>query len=88
MNLMEKLAYLRKNKQVKCEIKWEVNELHDKARNRSFKPNWWGVSGGLSLVREVKREEMFRGSCLRVMVELGGNCEDDRSEHWTNDAGL
>lgn len=86
MNLPEKLNWLRENKRVKCGVKWEVNDLHEKHRGSLVHPNWWGIAKGLEASKELSREPLpnFEKDVLKVTVDVGLNYEDDHSGHWTN----
>jgi len=87
MSLEEKLSWLRSNKQVKCQIKWEVNDVHDKARNLKDKPKWWGLSGlAVELPVRSRDNERFE-KCSIITFDIGLNYDNKGKEHWTNESG-
>jgi hypothetical protein len=86
MNLKEKLDWLRANRDVKCEVKWEVNDEHEFYRKKANKPLWWGVSGltqnGLTINVLARDDERFE-ECSVITVDIGVNLNDDGTEHVT-----
>jgi len=81
--LEEKLEGLRATRAEKCNVKWEVNEAHDKLRHAEPKPAWWGLPVSFKLVR--KDADRFAHSVVAT-VDLGLNFEADGvTAHWTND---
>lgn len=88
MNLQEKLAWLRENHEVKCGVKWEVNDVHKERREDVKLPPWWGVPSGIEMCQELDREvcgpKEERVYAERVRVDLGPNFEEDGTEYWMN----
>jgi hypothetical protein len=84
MSLDEKLAWLRSNRQVKCDIKWECNDAHDEVRSRSDKPKWWGLAGLADEITEIRRDNDRFRKCSIVTVDIGWNFEENGTPHWTN----
>lgn len=89
MNLTEKLDWLRQNREVKCGVKWEVNDAHEAKRVGQL-PRWWGIAKGLEGCKELSREVCGGGGegdkvyAERVKVDLGSNLEDDGAVHWAD----
>ena len=77
MNIEEKMAFLRKNRDWKCMVKWELLEEHEKT---------WKTNGLADLRYSVLKTEPLddknKSSKITVDVKLNGN-------HWGNDkAGI
>jgi len=84
MSLDQKLQWLRENREVKCNIKWEVNDEHDKFRNATPKPKWWGLSGIGQEVNILSRDDARFPKCSVVTVDVGLNYDENGQGHWTN----
>lgn len=96
MSLPEKLQWLKADRDIKCNIKWEVNDLHDLYRESNPKPAWWGVaelkvvdvgnSSDIDAVKVLARDDLSFQSCSVVTVDVAWNYENDGKEQWTNSA--
>jgi hypothetical protein len=94
MNLVEKLQFLRENKDWKCNMKFEVNDEHALVRRelasgkRSGFPRWWGFENAEYKI--VARKDAAQGvpSTSIVTVDLAPNSEDQDGKilHWTDNA--
>lgn len=73
MNIQEKMAFLRKNRDWKCMVKWELLDEHEK--------NW--KTNGLadlrySVLKQAPLDEQKKSTKITVDVKLNGN-------HWANE---
>lgn len=73
MNIEEKMAFLRKNRDWKCMVKWELLDEHAK----TWKSN--GLADlRYSVLIETPLDEKRKSSKITVDVKLNGN-------HWSNE---
>jgi len=73
MNIEEKMAFLRKNRDWKCMVKWELLEEHEK--------NW--KTNGLAdlryaVLKQTQLDDKNKSTKISVDVKLNGN-------HWANE---
>ena len=66
MSLQDKLQFLKQNRDWKCNVKWEVNDEHEKYRKDETKPTWWGLKN--IHYKTLKRNENKK--CITVLVDL------------------
>lgn len=77
MNIDEKMAFLRQNRDWKCMVKWELLEEHEKT---------WKTNGLADLrytvMKQTPLDDKKKSTKITVDVKLNGN-------HWGNDkAGI
>ena len=86
LSLKDKLSWLRKNKDSKCQIKWEVNAAHDQKRDMVRLPKWWGLHGLEGRVNVLNVDTSLSPKCDIIQVDVDWNYEENGEGHWSNKA--